>query len=94
MNKQLTQIRIKLDKIDLKILKLIKSRQLLVNQVIKTKKSKNKIIDKKRIRQILIKIKKNSKRIGVNTVVAEKIWKQMINAFIAYEYKYFKKYRK
>ena len=40
MKKQLTQIRSKLDKIDLKILKLIKSRQLLVNKVIKTKPSK------------------------------------------------------
>ena len=94
MKKQLTQIRSKLDKIDLKILKLIKSRQLLVNKVIKTKPSKNKIIDKKRIAIILKTIRKKSKRIGVDTDVSKKIWSEMIKAFISYEFKYFNKFRK
>ena len=46
-NKKLTVIRKKLDKLDNKFLALIKKRTQLVNQVLKTKKHKKEIIDKK-----------------------------------------------
>ena len=58
--KKITIIRAKLDKLDNKFLDLIKKRTLLVNEVLKVKKYKNQIIDKKRINVILKKIKKSS----------------------------------
>ena len=65
-NKELKIVRKKLDKLDLKILSLIKKRTSLVNQVIKIKKYKSKIVDKKRIKEVLKKIRLNStkKKIG------------------------------
>ena len=57
--KKLNILRIKLDKLDDKLISLIKSRTNLVNQVIKLKENKNEIVDKKRISVILKKIKKN-----------------------------------
>ena len=59
-NKELKIVRKKLDKLDLKILSLIKKRTLLVNQVIKIKKYKSQIVDKKRIKEVLKKIRLNS----------------------------------
>ena len=56
---EIKKIRKKLDKLDSKLLLIIKSRTNLVNQVIKLKKRKNEIVDKKRINYILKKIKKN-----------------------------------
>ena len=47
--KKLTQLRIKLDKLDNDLLKLIKKRSLLVNEVLKVKIYKKEIIDKTRI---------------------------------------------
>ena len=58
--KKLTQLRIKLDKLDNDLLKLIKKRSLLVNEVLKVKIYKKEIIDKTRISYILKKIKKKS----------------------------------
>ena len=94
MNNQLTHIRTKLDRIDIKILRLIKNRQKLINEVIKIKSYKKNIIDKNRIKKILKKIKKESIKMGVNSEVSEKIWKQMIKAFIAYEFKFFSNFKK
>ena len=56
--KKLNILRIKLDKLDDKLISLIKSRTNLVNQVVKLKENKNEIVDKKRISVILKKIKK------------------------------------
>ena len=47
--KKLSQLRIKLDKLDNDLLKLIKKRSLLVNEVLKVKIYKKEIIDKARI---------------------------------------------
>ena len=54
-NKKLIPIRKKLDKIDTKLLFLFKERTLLVNNVLKTKRFKNEIIDKKRIKKLKLK---------------------------------------
>jgi len=51
--KKLNLIRIKLDKLDNKLLGLIKYRTSLVKEVLKLKKFKKEIVDKKRINFIL-----------------------------------------
>ncbi len=91
INKKLHKIRKKLDKLDDKFLHLIKKRTLLVNQVLLTKKFKNQIIDKNRIRQILSNIKAKSKRKNIDTKISNEIWKSMIRAYIKYEFRNFKK---
>ena len=48
--KKLEVIRKKLDKLDNSLLSIIKKRTLLVNEVVKLKKFKKEIVDKKRIR--------------------------------------------
>ena len=84
-------IRKKLDKVDIKLLKIIKERSVLVDQVIKLKKTKKEIIDKKRINFILKRIKKKSIKAKIDPMITVSIWKEMINAFIRYEYKNFTK---
>ena len=84
-------IRKKLDNLDEKFLNLIKKRSILVDQVLKNKKHKKDIVDKQRINEILKGIKKKSKTKKIDTIITRKIWKSMINAFIDYEYRNFKK---
>tara|TARA_B110000971_G_C19886278_1_gene443145 strand:+ start:41 stop:322 length:282 start_codon:yes stop_codon:yes gene_type:complete len=91
INPKIIKIRKKLDKIDTKLLLIIKNRTKLVNEVIKLKKSKKEIIDKKRINFILKKIKKNSLKLNIDPNITVGIWKEMIKSFIRYEYKNFKK---
>jgi len=90
-NIKLQRIRKKLDKLDDKFLLLIKKRTLLVNQVLLTKKLKNQIIDKKRIKKILSNIKIKSKKRKIDTKITNEIWKSMIRAFIKYEFRNFRK---
>ena len=89
--KKLTQLRIKLDKLDNDLLKLIKKRSLLVNKVLKVKIYKKEIIDKTRISYILKKIKKKSIKTKIDPKITNRIWKNMIWSFIDYEKRNFKK---
>ena len=91
MNVKINKIRNKLDKVDFKLLKLIKKRSLLVDQILKLKKRKKEVIDKKRINFILKRIKKYSKKIKLDPSITVNIWNVMIRGFINYEFRKFKK---
>ena len=88
---KIKKIRNKLDKIDLKLILIIKKRTNLVNEIIKLKKTKKEIVDKKRIKFILEKIKRRSLELNIDPIITVGIWKEMIKSFIKYEYKKFKK---
>ena len=89
--KKLELIRSKLDKLDNKLLSLIKYRTSLVNEVLKLKEFKNEIIDKKRIKFILKKIQIKSKKLNIDPKITNRIWKNMIWSYIDYERRNFKK---
>jgi chorismate mutase len=89
--KKLNLIRIKLDMLDNELLKLIKKRSNLVNEVLKVKIHKKEIIDQKRIDFILKKIKKKSIQSEIDPKITKRIWKNMICSFIDYEKRNFKK---
>ena len=89
--KKLNLIRIKLDKLDNKLLDLIKYRTSLVKEVLKLKEFKKEIVDKKRINFILDKIKSKSKKLNIDPKITNRIWKNMIWSYIDYERRNFKK---
>ena len=80
-----------MDTLDDALLRIIKKRTSLVKQVLKLKTSKNQIIDKKRIKIILSKIKKKSLRNNIDPKITNRIWKNMIWAYIDFEKRNFKK---
>ena len=90
-NKKILKIRKKLDKLDDTLLNIVKKRTVLVNEVLKNKKFKKDIIDNKRIKVILKNIAIKSKKKNIDPKITNKIWKNMIRAFIDYEYRNFKK---
>ena len=91
VNKNIINIRLKLDKLDDALLQLIKKRANLVDQVLKNKNFKKDIIDRKRISVILRTIYKKSKKKKIDTLITKRIWSSMIRAFIDYEFRKFKK---
>jgi len=91
MNIDIKKIRKKLDKLDVKLLHIIKERSLLGDQVVKLKKKKEEVVDRPRIKFILKRIKEKSIEAKIDPMITLSIWKEMINAFIRYEYKKFKK---
>ena len=91
VNKNILIIRKKLDKLDNSLLDIIKKRTKLVDAVIKNKKYKKDIVDKKRIGIILKNISKKSIKKNIDPKITNKVWRSMIKAFIDYEYRNFKK---
>ena len=89
--RKLEKIRLKLDKIDNKLLALIKYRTSLVKEVLKLKEFKKEIVDQKRIKFILNKIKGKSKKLKIDPKITNRIWKNMILSYIDYERRNFKK---
>ena len=89
--KKLNKIRSKLDELDNSLIKIIKKRTYLVNQVLKLKDKKKEIIDNKRIKIILKNIRKKSIKNKIDPKITHRIWKNMIWSYIDYEKRNFKK---
>ena len=89
--KKLEIIRSKLDKLDDKLLSLIRYRTNLVKEVLKLKEFKKEIVDKKRINLILKNINSKSKKLKIDPIITNRIWKNMIFSYIDYEKRNFKK---
>ena len=89
--KKLNKIRLKLDKLDNSLIKLIKQRTNLVNNVLKLKDKKKEIVDNKRIKIILKNVRKKSITNKIDPKITNRIWKNMIWSYIDYEKRNFKK---
>ncbi len=89
--KKLSKIRLELDNLDNSLIKIIKKRTNLVKKVLILKEKKNQIVDQKRIKLILANIRKKSLKNKIDPKITNKIWKNMIWAYIDFERRNFKK---
>ena len=89
--KRLNILRKKLDSLDNKLIKLIKNRTNIVGDVLKLKTHKYEIVDKKRISFILKNIKNKSIKNKIDPRITNRIWRNMISAYIDFERRNFKK---
>ena len=89
--KKLILARNKIDRLDNNIFNLLKKRTIVVKHMLQLKKYKSQIIDHKRIKTILKKIRKKSIRQGVDPVITGRIWKSIIWSYVYFKKKNFKK---
>ncbi len=89
--KKLNKIRIDLDKLDNTLIKLIKKRTFLVKNVLKLKEKRNQIVDRKRIKKILKNVREKSLKNKIDPKITNRIWKNMIAAYIDFERRNFNK---
>ena len=89
--RKLIKLRKQLDSLDDVFIKLIKKRTTIVDQVLMLKEFKNQIVDRKRIKIILNKIKRKSIKQNIDQKITRRIWKNMIWSYINYERRNFKK---
>ena len=88
---KLSKIRKELDRLDNSLIKIIKKRTILVKKVLALKERKNQIVDQNRINLILKNIKKKSIKNNIDPKITNKIWKNMIYAYIDFERRNFNK---
>ena len=92
MNKKKLQIfRNKIDQLDKKIFSLIKKRTEIVKYMLSLKGLKKQIVDHKRIKEILKKIKNQSIKNGIDPKITSRIWKSMIWVYVDFQRRNFKK---
>ena len=89
--KKLQKIRKEIDRIDIKILNLIKKRTLSVDNLLKIKKLNKHIVDKSREKKIFKNIKKKSIKKKIDPRITLKIWKAIISSYVEYQKKNIKK---
>ncbi len=88
---KLSKIRKELDKLDDSLIKIIRKRTNLVKRVLALKEKKSQIVDQKRISLILKNIKKKSIKSKIDPIITNRIWKNMIYAYIDFERRNFGK---
>ena len=92
MNKKKLQIaRNKIDQLDKEIFYLIKKRTAIVKYMLSLKGFKKQIIDHKRIKEILKKIKNQSIKNRIDPKITSRIWKSMIWSYVDFQRRNFKK---
>ena len=63
----------------------------MVKKVLALKEKKNQIVDDKRIKIILKNIRRKSIKNKIDPIITNRIWKNMISAYIDFEKRNFKK---
>ena len=89
--KKLKKARNKIDQIDNNIFNLIKKRTKVVKHMLNLKDYKNQIVDQKRIKIILKKIKVKSIKNRIDPRITNRIWKSMIWSYVDFQRRNFKK---
>ena len=89
--KKLLIARNKIDQLDRDIFDLIKKRTSIVKYMLSLKKFKKQIVDHKRIKEILKKIKNQSIKNRIDPKITSRIWKSMIWSYVDFQRRNFKK---
>ena len=88
--KKLQKARNKIDQLDKEIFYLIKKRTTIVKYMLSLKGFKSQIVDHKRIKEILKKIKKKSIKNRVDPKITSRIWKSIIWSYVNFQRRNFK----
>ena len=86
----LEKLREEMDKLDKEILSLIAQRQKCVEKVALVKNNKDLVVDKKRIEEVIRRVKRLSKEKGLSEKIAESLWRKLIELSIDHEYEILK----
>ncbi len=85
----INRIRKEIDNIDSEIVKLLSERSFLVTEAGKTKKTEMSVQDSKRVDQVIKRIKQKALKAGLDPVIAETIYRNIVECFINKEMKEF-----
>ena len=91
---KLEKLREEIDKLDKEILVLIAQRQRCVEKVALVKNNKDLVVDKKRIEEVVARVKTLAKEKGLSEKIAVALWRKLIELSIDHEFEILKKQEK
>ncbi|HWA01432.1 MAG TPA: chorismate mutase [Caulobacterales bacterium] len=83
----MTEVRAGVDEVDRALVALIARRQGYMDAAARIKQSRDTVRDEARIRDVLAKVKAQAEAEGLAWEIAEPIWRAMMEACIAYEFR-------
>ena len=87
------EVRAEIDRLDRALVKLLAERQRYIEAAGRIKPDRDTVRDEERIRDVLLKVTAESVERGLNPDVAVKIWRAMMEGFIAYEFEVWDRYK-
>lgn len=82
----MTELRQAIDALDARLVKLLALRQAYVERAAVLKAERGAVHDAARIEEVVRKVVDEGKRAGLSPVIAEKVWRSLIDASIAHEF--------
>lgn len=89
--KNLQEVRENIDRLDRRLVPLLAERASYVTQAAGFKPTKAAVVDPERIEEIILKVRHMANEEGMDPDLIEHIYRSMIDAFILYEAKIYKK---
>ncbi|MES1201089.1 MAG: chorismate mutase [Pseudomonadota bacterium] len=80
-------VRAGVDAVDRELVALIAKRQGYMDAAARIKQSRDTVRDEARIQDVLAKVKARAEAIGLQWDIAEPVWRAMMEACIAYEFR-------
>ena len=84
---KIKEIRTEIDKVDSEIIKLLSKRSSLVSAACSLKRSDYAVRDPERVESVISRVKHKAGKSGLDPVIAEKIYRHIIDCFIRKEIK-------
>lgn len=94
MTDELESVRRGIDRVDNRIVKLLRKRGVLVSAAGKLKKSEDGVRDSKRVEAVIAKVRELAVKEGANPDLVEKVYRTLIGCFIEQELSEFKEVSK
>lgn len=85
----MADVRHEVDRIDRLLVELLVERQSFMDAAARIKGTRNAVLDRPRIEDVVAKIKAESERQGLSPAIAEPVWRTLIDRCIAYEFESF-----
>ncbi len=89
----MAEVRRQIDDLDRRIIALLTERGGYVGQAARIKRSRDEIVDRPRIEEVVAKARAEAAEAGLDPDIAERIYRPMIDAFIAFETEAFDRLR-
>ena len=87
--KTLPEVRANIDRIDRDLIGLLAERAAFVRRAGELKATREAIVDRARIEEIIAEVRRRSEDLGMEADVAEAVFRAMIDRFIAFEHQVF-----
>ena len=85
----MTELRTAIDALDARLVAMLALRQRYIERAAVLKQAREAVRDEARIEDVVRHVMEEGKRVGLSPVIAERVWRNLIEASIAHEFQAF-----